>query len=109
MWGHVTTFGIFGTPNISGTNKARNFKFGTKMDSKKVSFIISKAIALQLDYKFILRNTHTQKKTTNMMKVAKKHPTKVGRNEKPQEFVDGNSFHGCAKTKFDLKGNAYLR
>jgi len=34
--GHVgsrdTLFGILGPPNISGTNKARNFKFGTYMD-----------------------------------------------------------------------------
>ena len=31
--GHVTHFWIFGTPpNISGTNEARNFKFGTEMD-----------------------------------------------------------------------------
>jgi len=34
----------------------------------KVSFIISKAIALQLDYKSRLHNTH--KKTTNIMKIA---------------------------------------
>jgi len=38
-----------------------------------VSFIISKAIALQLDYKSKLYNTH--KKTTNIIKIAKKHRT----------------------------------
>ena len=27
--------GILGPPNISGTNKARNFKFGTEMDSSE--------------------------------------------------------------------------
>jgi len=38
---------------------------------KKVSFIISKAIALQLDYKPRL---HKTQKTTNIMKIAKKTP-----------------------------------
>ena len=35
MWGHVTHFGIFGPPNISGTNEARNFKFGIEMDGSE--------------------------------------------------------------------------
>ena len=30
--GHVTHFWNFGTPNISGTKEARNFKFVTEMD-----------------------------------------------------------------------------
>jgi len=30
--GHVTYFGILWPPNISGTGKARNFKFGSEMD-----------------------------------------------------------------------------
>ena len=29
---HVTHFWNFGTPNIPGTVKARNLKFGTEMD-----------------------------------------------------------------------------
>jgi len=33
---HVTQFfSIFGTPNISGMNEARNFKFGTEMDGSE--------------------------------------------------------------------------
>jgi len=28
-------FWNFGTPNISGTNEARNFKFGTEMDRQQ--------------------------------------------------------------------------
>ena len=28
-------FGILGPPNISGTNEARNFKFGTEMDGQQ--------------------------------------------------------------------------
>ena len=31
----MTQFGIFGTPNISGMNEARNFKFGTEMDGSE--------------------------------------------------------------------------
>ena len=33
--GHVTHFWNYGTPNISGTVKARNFKFGTEMDGSE--------------------------------------------------------------------------
>ena len=33
MWGsRDPLFGIFGRPNIYGTNEARNFKFGIEMD-----------------------------------------------------------------------------
>ena len=35
MWGHVTHFWNYGTPNISGTVKAKNFKFGTYMDGSE--------------------------------------------------------------------------
>jgi len=36
MWGsRDPLFGIFGPPNISGSNKARNFKFGSEMDGSE--------------------------------------------------------------------------
>ena len=35
IWGHVTHFWNFGTPNISGTNEARKFKFGIEMDGSE--------------------------------------------------------------------------
>ena len=35
MWGHVTQFWNFGTPIISGTVEATNFKFGTDMDGSE--------------------------------------------------------------------------
>jgi len=31
----VTHFWNFGTPNISGMNEARNFKFGSEMDDSE--------------------------------------------------------------------------
>ena len=33
--GHDPLFGILGPPNISGTNKARNFKFGIEVDGSE--------------------------------------------------------------------------
>ena len=33
--GHMTHFWNFGTPYISGTVEARNFKFGTEMDGSE--------------------------------------------------------------------------
>jgi len=33
--GHVTHLWIFGTPDISGINEARNFKFDTEMEGSE--------------------------------------------------------------------------